>query len=103
MARGLARMLKEIGREDCVTRGFCFKVFHEDTYYLHHRYTGPCYVFKSPRPEVDTADFLRIMKLYRPEHKDFTRAFNQVMTSKDIKSDLEMLRVMGVLERGKSS
>jgi hypothetical protein len=106
-ARGLARILKLIGREDCVRRGWFIRVIptvrYAGTQWQQNsttdRLIGPVYLFKSPRQGVTIKDFALILKLYRPDNKDFQKTFQQVMASKDVKSDIEMLTAQDILGR----
>jgi hypothetical protein len=106
-ARGLARILKLIGREDCVRRGWFIKSIPKVKYAgiqwqrdsTSDRLIGPVYLFKSPRQGVTFKDFALILKLYRPDNKDFQQTFRQVMASKDVKSDIEMLTAQDILGR----
>lgn len=112
-ARSLARFLREIGKENHVRRAWHFKTVTRQRNRrrwaspngwttLHDPYTAQCltycYVFKPLVKGYTLADFMRVVRMYKPGEKGGCRAaIKRAMVSSDFAADLDMLKTLDLL------
>jgi len=104
-ARGLSNAFAAIGMPDMVRRGWCEwekvtkvkSAWGEERVCRQSRLTH-CYQFKSPRPDIEIKDFVRIVKACKKNTSKFAKVVEKVINDPEAKAMLGTLDVLDVLK-----
>lgn len=104
LPQGSGRALSVLVREhpefsDCLRRGW-IPVKVESIYYERWIFTGPCYVFKSPVPDLTAEQFLRLCRMLKKSSKRLADQIGHLLTHPEALEEAKGLLVMDNLAEG---